>query len=175
MNLRQELKLLKGKNIKVGSANGFIYCDICNKDIENIIENISVEYYNNLLYFKNKTIEYYTNFNSIWKTKIDNKIKKLKKRCEIDNQVNYNNELKELKKQLDLAKKDDYTNTKKRIEYLKRRIKEFTPFLSREVLEVYDSTYDDGTKIVIFKGEENGAYWNRGEYINKKNYKRKFI
>lgn len=49
-----------------------------------------------------------------------------------------------------------------------RKVNEFTPFLDREVYDVYVNISIDGGKDIILYGDEVGKYWLKNEYNNKK-------
>lgn len=51
----------------------------------------------------------------------------------------------------------------KKVKGYEKAIKDFTPFLEREVVEQYDLLVENG-KAIIFEGHENGKYWFASEY-----------
>lgn len=48
---------------------------------------------------------------------------------------------------------------------LTKKIEEWVPFLDREVVEQYKSIVDRNVDIIIFEGDEEGAYWDEEEYV----------
>jgi hypothetical protein len=109
-----------------------------------------------------------------WVNKTNNEVKKVKTSCEENEELDFDTELTKMMEKLAKDKAEDKENTIKKINTFKRRINEFTPFLTRKVKDVYESIYEEGTKIVVFEGEETGAFWNKSEFI-KANGKRRTI
>ena len=115
----------------------------------------------NLFFYKTKYEAHLDNFNVYWKKKIKNAIQALEK-AEKPKEV-----IDAMYKFLKEEKEKDRIKTEKNIAHYKRRIKIFTPFATREIVDIYDSDYDAGTKIILFTGEEQGAYWFKGDGCNE--------
>ena len=155
MTVREILKEYKGKEIKLG-ANSFVFCEVVSDDIENIINEISNNYYQNML--KNKIwLEEYlepTNFDRRWANNY-------KMVCKQYKDIRTKKEIKEhwLKK-----KNHAFVYYSKRLKGLNKRIEKFTPFLERKVIEVYQSILDKNVTIIRFSGVDQGAFWSKEEY-----------
>lgn len=155
MTVREILKEYKGKDIKLG-ANSFVFCDVVSDDIENIINEISNNYYQNMLKNKSWLEEYLepTNFDRRWANNY-------KMVCKQYKDIRTKKEIKEhwLKK-----KNHAFVYYSKRLKGLNKRIENFTPFLERKVIEVYQSILDKNVTIIRFSGVDQGAFWNKEEY-----------
>lgn len=90
MKLKEQLELLKGYDVKIGGGISFIYCEICDENIFNIIEKNSIDYHRDLIKIKNELLYEIENFDSIWKQYVNNKIKILKNKQtqKIENESN---------------------------------------------------------------------------------------
>lgn len=174
MKLKEQLKLLQGQDVRVGAVSAFVYCGICDDNIFDFMEKTSKEYYRELIFNEKKANEHLANFETFWINKTNNEVKKIKTRCEENEELDLDTELTNMMEKFTKDKVEDKKNTIKKIKTLKRRINEFTPFLTRKVKEVYESIYEEGTKIVVFEGEETGAFWNKREFI-KANGKRRTV
>ena len=206
MKLKEQLKLLKGYQIKVGSATNFFYCEICDNDIFDIIQKLSDEEYARIVGINDEAKYLLDNFKEIWKEKLETKIKYLHNSHneEIKKEVNkrikevrlklkeenkklskeekaslkeeltpivekefveiYNAKLEKLMEKIRLRKIASKEEALKTIEVYTEKIKNFIPYLEREVLDVYDSIVQENTKIINITGDENSNYWDREEY-----------
>lgn len=155
MIVREILKEYKGKDIKLG-ANSFVFCDVVSDDIENIINDISNNYYQNMLKNKSWLEEYLdpTNFERRW----TNNYKMV---CKQYKDIRTKKEIKEhwLKK-----KNHAFVYYSKRLKGLNKRIEKFTPFLERKVIDVYQSILDKNVTIIRFSGVDQGQFWDKEEY-----------
>lgn len=203
MKLKEQLELLKGKQVKLGARMGFIYCEICDDNIEKVLSLIEEKEYQRILRIKNITSKSLKNFDNHWKNKKGKRIELLKKQqqnkldleCkkEIKNakmilkekgillnkkheekikretlkkwEKTFEKQLKELIEKTNIEKKESLEFLNNRYDNYSKYVKEFKPFLEREVLEVYNSIVDEETIIVRFTGNECGKYWDREEYI----------
>lgn len=222
MTLKEQLDLLRGKEVKIGFKSQFVYCGICDENIENILNEASEKEHNNLITLTNIYSYELENFDLLWKTRIEkiitrieaikeNKekianerygrtLKKIKKKIEKKlKKVNEEKEIRKIKsekRKLRKEEKEKLTATlnslkinydkekwqakleimqEKRKQFLikktpiyVKRLKEFTPFLEREVKEVYNSILDNNTKIIKCKGHEIGGFWTKQEYDKAK-------
>lgn len=62
------------------------------------------------------------------------------------------------------SKARNYEETLQTIEEYVPRVRDWTPYLEREVIEVYDSIVDENCKIIRITGLEKSKYWDRDEY-----------
>ena len=159
MNLKDFLVDYIGVEVKLGSKAGFVYCDKLPEDYVELLTDLSEKEYAKLIYYKNKHEAHLINFDYFWVKKIDTALKDFRKikRPRITKE--------QLLDDLDARRKVDFKKTKEAVTLYKKRIKTFTPFLTRNVREVYDSEYDIGTKIILFEGEEQGQFWFKNEVI----------
>lgn len=203
MKLKEQLELLRGKQVKLGSRMSFIYCEICDDNIEKILLEMEKKEYNRIVKIKESTKKSLNNFEKHWKIKKEKRIELLKKQQEkkleieikkeikntkiilknkgiiitkkhkekIENEVTkkwkktFDEQLKELIEKTKNDKEENWEVLNKRYINYSNYVKEFEPFLEREVLEVYNSIVDEETIIVRFTGNECGKYWDREEYI----------
>ena len=157
MTLKEQIEKLipQNINVKIGSACQFLYCGKCNKSTLKLIAKISKNYYSNLSKKIEELEHYLADFDEFW----DNKIERLLK--------DYNgDDLFEYKEKLTLSRNDDLSNKQRYFNKLLNQKNNFTPFLQRKVITIYDSDpfIEENCKIIIFKGIENGSYWTIEEY-----------
>lgn len=157
MNLLECLDNFINKEVKIGSAVGFIYCDKIPKDTKKFLMDLTYKEYDKLKTLKNKHEVHLENFDDFWKKKKEYLLKILKEEKKSKKVIALELKLLEEEKEKDLKK------TKQAIETYTRKIKNFTLLETREVIEVYDSIYDIGTSIIIIKGEEQGTKWFKGD------------
>ena len=219
MTLKEQLDLFRGKEVKIGFKSQFVYCGICDENIENILNEVSEKEHNNLITLTNIYSYELENFDLLWKTRIEktlNRIEAIKENKEKIANERYGRTLKKIKKKMKkklknaIDEKEIKTEKRKlmkeakekltatlnslKIKYDKekwqykleimqenrkqflmkktpiyvKRLKEFTPFLEREVKEVYNSILDKNTKIIRCKGHEIGGFWTKQEYDKAK-------
>lgn len=162
MTLKEQLKELQGYVVKVGAAVNFVYCGKCDENVFDEITKVSdweIDHLNELIDLLN---EHLNNFDKCWSGIQKERLKR------------YKNAHKRVTKKMILEliekteedKKKDLKNSVKRYGELCKQAAKFTPFLTREVTNVYDSTskYEPNTKIIIINGEEKGRFWNVAEY-----------
>lgn len=194
MILLEALKQYQGHQVKLGADTSFIYCQICDENIFDLIKQMSDERFAFIHNKKDEYIYLYDNFENIWENRFKQRIEALqnnqKKRAtehiklkhrkvkNIDtlvdkymklNKEKFDIEIKELELKLTLAKQDEYTKVRKNLKRYKHYCKIWKPYLEREVIEVYDSIIYD-CKIIRFEGVEVGQYWDKDEYdkVNNK-------
>lgn len=78
MILRDQLQLLKGKYVKVGSRMAFWYCEICDDNIEAIMDELSNKEYKRITSNLEATTNELNNFEEIWQQRLERNIKRLK-------------------------------------------------------------------------------------------------
>lgn len=174
MKLKDLLKKYKNKQVKLGSKTAFVYCEIVNGDIIDNLLFLSDKELEKLHELRAKYIKHMETFELYWsiriQNKIDNFIQEMKEVCLNKNKKfrlsDYKKPIELLSKKLEDAKEDDFKTTQRNLNQYTKRIKEFTPFAEREVLEVYDSIYDKDTIIIKFEGEDEGDFWFRKEFVN---------
>lgn len=162
MLLKEQLKLLEGENVKLGSGTSFIYCGVFGNNIEKIVEKLSVEEHKRLQNLKSRHTKYLLNFDRIWNARIKMKIKSFKKEKETNKKIKTT--VEEYEEELIIRREKEKIKVEKNLEEVTNQLKVFTPFLEREVIDVYESIIDPEVKIVIFEGQEVGDYWDEEEY-----------
>lgn len=157
MKLKEVLKLYQGKQIKIGADISFMYCEICDENIWDIIQKLSDERHK---FIQQKLInykEYLKNFDKFWNEKLQRQLNNAKL-----NKLN-RFEIQELKERWQFEKTEDYRIMKARLEKYTEFNNNWIPFLEREVLETYDSIIYD-CKIIKIEGKEIGNFWDKDEY-----------
>lgn len=179
----------KKTSVKIGSKGGisFFYCGKANNSF-NEIDRIGKNYLAQLKReYKTKT-EIMSNFDEYWENRIA-KIRQIEDK-KYQNKLIANITLKdkERRKAAIKAKRKDIecklkklpsvleknykardrmkVNLPKRIAELEKEISNYTPLLTRVVVEMVDSISPDesNTKIIYIKGKEIGKYWTIKEY-----------
>lgn len=164
MTLRETIKVNKGKNIRVGAATAFIYINKCTRSTPNTLERLSVKEYERLMDLIDANIAHILDFNNIWDKITRERLKKIILHKKIDKiQAYIDEELKETERN----KKKDYEQAKRNIKEYTERLKNFIPYLDREVIKMYQSDINDDV-IIIIQGVEAGESWDEQEYKRKK-------
>ena len=164
--LKNTLKDLKGCNIKIGSNTSFFYCGKVDKNIETTLTKISEKYqkwYENALA---KAREKYNSLDSTYDMKIAKANEKYK-RSKKKRKVAIDKLLKQKEKDKDLLPK--------KIGSLFHYLRNWKPFLERDVLYVVDSIDMEekpNTYVIKITGLENGKYWFTKEYEKDQKKKR---
>ena len=172
MKLKEVLKDYKNRQVKLGSKTAFVYCEIVNDNIINNLLFLSDKELENLHCLKTACELHLDRFELFWsikkQNKIDNFIKDKKKICKHKNKKfklsDYIDEIEKLKELIEDDKLKEFNSTQRKLNLYNKRIKEFTPFTEREVIDSYDSIYDEGTIIIKFAGDEEGEFWTRNEF-----------
>lgn len=73
-------------------------------------------------------------------------------------------QIEELIEKMLSNKARNYEETLQTIEEYVPRVRDWAPYLEREVIEVYDSIVDENCKIIRITGLEKSKYWDRDEY-----------
>ena len=160
MKLKKQLESFKGKYVKLGSEVSFVYCGINDDDIENTLVKLSDE---ELKELKRRL--------AVVRIKLDNFVNLCGKRY-AKGVVRFLKEkpeptieeFDEYKKLFAAEMEKELIQMAKLKNKLEERILTFTPFLTREVLEIHDSCVEENTKIIKFEGEEQGRFWDKEEY-----------
>ncbi len=170
MNLKEALQLHQGCQVKVGADTSFIYCSICDDKIFDVIQKMSDERYDFIIERK----KIYTNlfnkkaFEKKWEKMIKFRMDAFEKRL-LKNGKAITPEAKQ--KHLDylkFIKHKQWRSIELGYERYTKYVKEWQPYLEREVYDIYDGILYD-CKIIRFVGPEVGQYWDREEYENAKN------
>ncbi len=78
MILREQLKELRGKYIKVGSRMAFWYCQICDDNIEKVLDKLSKKEHKRITTKLEQTTTELNNFEEIWKKRVARTISRKK-------------------------------------------------------------------------------------------------
>lgn len=191
MNLREALEMYQGHQVKVGSEVAFVYCQICDENIYDLMDKLSDER-NAFIHEKYEYYKHYNdNFEAVWGKGFKNRItrfkniqrngviKKLKstiqgfkkldeeyKQLLIETELldpKYEEDLNEYIEKIKSRKDED----RKKVSNAKTRYKTYidtwSPYLERKIVEIYDATLYDA-RIIKFEGPEHGPYWDKEEY-----------
>lgn len=171
MKLKEVLNNMNGETVKLGSASNFVFCGKVDENTEGTLIKLSAEELDSLKNRLKLTKRHDKNFDQIWDMKLKGQLELLEKNAE---KHSYSISEKEQKKRELIAKHNkardkDRKLTDKRLASLPERIKNFTNFTERKVLDRYASEF--GGSIIIFEGEEYGQYWTVEEYEEANNGK----
>ena len=174
MILRDILPDFEGYDIKVGFGSSFVYCDTYT---DKTVPEIEFQSESELERMKTRLSTLESQMHLVQKNGFDKYAQK-KYIAECARVDNYNFD----PKNVDRAKKKypdeslfyeklrvKYGNLKSNIRSLRRRIKEFVPFMDREIEEIYDSCCEPQTKILVGKknGYVDGDFWDSQEYRDR--------
>lgn len=164
MKLREAL--LDKKRVKVGSGTSFVYCGPVDASR---IEKHSGEELARLKAEQaeaERFIEEYPRWKDIF---IKNRSALLWRRQALAIKRGEDNIMLKTKEEIISEAKDEAANrlerNVRRNAALTKKIEEWVPFLDREVVEQYKSIVDRNVDIIIFSGDEEGAYWDEEEYV----------
>ena len=155
MRLEDYLQLHQGEVVKIGMSSGFIYADTITEETKGIIEKMSEEEEANL-----------KRMHRVYKAKLK-ELKSLVSKMdeflkELDSSNTYNTAyFRAIKNTNEVA----LTKVKVSFYNAERKLKAFSPFLGRIVLEEYKSVTENAL-ITIVSGNESGRYWTVEEYRN---------
>ena len=171
MILKELLNDMNGETVKLGSASGFVFCGKVDENTEGTLIKLSAEELDSLKNLLKLTKRHDKNFDQIWDMKLKGQLELLEESAE---EHSYSISEKEQKERELIAKHNkardkDRRLTDKRLVSLPERIRNFTNFTERKVLDRYASEF--GGSIIIFEGEENGQYWTVEEYEEANNGK----
>lgn len=172
MTVREEIQKHMGNHIKLGFGSGFVYCDVVTENTEAEIIEWEGYYLGNLEKSLAGLLKKYEEVKRLgveaW---IENEIIMMQSKKDADARIeaieydkdvviNTFNEAKERRRLRNYAEALPGKITSKRSE-----IRNFQPFLGREVKEVYKSIVIEDCTIIIGKGKTvNGAFWDNDEY-----------
>ena len=162
MTLKEAIKKYQGYNVRIGAASAFIYINKCSRSTYKSIERLSEKEYERLATFRDDNIAHRDNFVEIWDKRAEARLKKVI----TDNKYSIGkvlDKLEKMYKKIDHDIKADRKQTEHNIERYTDRYDNYIPFLEREVKDVYPSDLNDDI-IILFKGEENGDFWDEQEY-----------
>ena len=159
-----------GKPVNLGFRSSFVYCDIVSEDIVVELANLSAEWLNHEIGLLRNGTELRDSLISMGVNKYTDRevVRWISRHRSLDNPdpVCPREMIKRFKSQY-------YNRIKslnKDIATYKKAIDTFKPFGECEVKEVYTSSADFKTLIVIGKGNRYviGKYWTREEYLTDK-------
>lgn len=171
MILKELLNDMNGETVKLGSASNFVFCGKVDENTEGTLIKLSAEELDSLKDRLTWTKARDKNFDHIWDMTLKRRLKLLEESAEKHSYSINEKEQKEreLIAEHNKARDKDRRLTDKRLVSLPERIKNFTNFTERKVLDRYASEF--GGSIIIFEGEENGQYWTVEEYEEANNGK----
>lgn len=192
MNLQEAIIKYGGRNVKIGASEGisFIYCDIL-PDVPiaekiKLFEDLDKQYYKKLKETQKNSIADLKGLEA----SIGNRKRLQAKEIYEDiikgaieskyfggDPVDIDSLMEEIDKAAIEYRRTRVNNLIKKINKQHYQIKDWTPLLQREIVEVRKSIKIDETieetdienriaLIIEYKGEERGPYWDRYEYIN---------
>lgn len=172
MTVRYALIKHQGEIIKIGADNGFVYCGKCDENILDVIEQIGKEKHEELKRGMAKVNHRLNNFETIWRNRKEYVITlwfgKRYKKNKVKLKDNYLRQttLEDLERELENDKQKQFVTLMNYKNKVGDFLKEYKPFLDREVLDIYPSTdcYENVDYIIKFEGIEKGEYWTCEEY-----------
>ena len=165
MTVREALEQYKGVTIKLGSGNGFVYCAPCDENTPKTIEDMSKKEVKKLkARARNelrKKCEALNSFTEKW----DGELRARLDRHDLNTKykADYTATEEDIRTKWHDDRQAEYEKLIAAIEDYKTWIEELTPYLTREVEEVYKSLR--GETVIIFHGRESGKYWTIEEYM----------
>lgn len=157
MIVAEAIDYFRGKEIKIGSGVGFVYCGTCYDFMPRIMDYLSKRELNDLKAKHKKAVMMLDTLDDRYSLKIERCVESFagegKSQSKIDKKIKDIEKQKQREKtQLTLSKKN-YLN----------KIINFSYFNLREVTEIYKSI-DRNVNIIIFEGKEIGQYWDAEEF-----------
>ena len=170
MIVRELLNKINGRNIKIGSKSGFVYCHTVDDETIETLEAISYDYKKKFEEQLKDVKHYLLVFDDFWKTELRKRSEPLLKSDIPSDKLE---ELKnEIKKEWEEDKARSHKEALNKKATLKEYLEKWKSFVERDVDSYYDSVdvqEPKGTIIIIVRGLENGAYWTTNEYTRSKN------
>lgn len=161
-----------GKPVNLGFRSSFVYCDIVSEDIGEELAQLSNDWLAHEIDLLHNGIEAHDRLVAMGVNKYADKEAS---RWIVTHRTHENPDPKCPREVIKRAKTSYYSRIKainKDVATYKKAIETFKPFGECEIKEVYTSTADFKTLIVIGKGNKYviGKYWTREEYLkdNKK-------
>lgn len=164
MKLREAL--LEKKRVKVGSGTSFVYCGPADasrieKHSDDELARLKAEQATAELF-----IEKYPQWKDVF---IKNRSASIWRRQALAVKRGEDNIMFKTKEEIIDEAKNEAANrlerNARRSAVLTKKIDGWIPFLDREVVEEYKSIVDRDVDIIIFMGDEEGAYWDEEEYV----------
>ena len=157
MIVAEAIDYFRGKEIKIGSGVGFVYCGTCYDFMPRIMDYLSKRELNDLKEKHKKAVMMLDTLDDRYNLKIERCVESFtgegKSQSKIDKKIkDIEKQKKREKTQLTLSKRN-YLN----------KISNFSYFNLREVTEIYKSI-DRNVNIIIFEGKEIGQYWDAEEF-----------
>lgn len=164
MLLKEQLEQMKGCYVKLGSKMSFVYCQINDDNIENVLNKLGKEEYKRILEVLARTKKHLDNFETRWEKNIKRRVEYLEKKqknklaAKIKNETNnYKRLCKKEKIEIDLDKIEEIKDT---------TTKEYEKNFAEEMQELLKKAQED-------KAEDFRVSSNRLE--NYTLYKKEFI
>lgn len=162
-----------GEKVKIGAACGFVYCDYVNEKTIDTIERYGEKSHKEYKRYYREINSTYKRFDKIRDKKEASIIelwlhRKELKSSQIPKTVKRFmrfDTLQGIKRELKKDRKQEFEKLEERKEELEFYIKNYKPWLDREVKETYLSFLDPKETIILFDGIEKGKYWDREEYL----------
>lgn len=167
MKLGQALKEHAGQKVKIGSQSSFIYCGLADNAFE-VLKQMNKRRLEEL----NEMIDAYqrklTHFDSIWAARIESAMTTAKRECR---ERHFSDERREQRlavvmRECEQKRKRDRERVQRLLETLPEQIRTFKRYEDRKIREIYPSI-EEGI-IILFEGNEVGAYWTFEEYEERK-------
>ena len=165
MTLKEAIYKHDGEVLRIGAKNNFIYVARSSSRTYGVIEKLSEKERKRLVRELKKTKNHANNFDKDWEKIARNRLKSIVTNDKYEKIIA---KISKEREKIEREKKRDLKATEHRLHTLTTRLYNFTPFLEREVKEMYKSDVNDDI-IIIFEGEEQGDYWTQEEYRKAKN------
>lgn len=164
MKLKTILKKYMGKDVKLGSANAFVYCSTVNNKTIRELNVLSADELNRLVKVCIDNQSFLRKFDKIWNQRIELRQKEFNAlasaRGWTPELMAHNHAL--MMKKIEREKAHDLENKQRLDREFTEYISKYTYFPEREVKEIYPSAF--GGTSIIFEGRERGNYWTKEEY-----------
>lgn len=167
MIVRELLNKIKGRNIKIGSKSGFVYCHIVDDETIETLEVISYEYKKKFEEQLKDVKHYLLVFDDFW----NNELRKRSEPLLTTNGKIPDKLKREIKKEWEEDKTRSHKEALIKKETLSEYLDKWKSFVERDVDSYYDSIDAQEPKdtiIIIVRGLENGMFWTTNEYTRSK-------
>lgn len=164
MKLKEVLKNHMGENVKLGASSSFVYCGMADAGIFETVEMLSQkELQKKAKAFETRKRKGHIYFMKRWSEKLNRGLRRLRYEATANGWTKEQVEArtKEFFKDFEQRKERDRQRVESG-EDVAERLQGWVGFLDRKVKEVYEGF--DGETIIIFEGNELGAYWTFEEY-----------
>lgn len=165
MTLKETLKTYKGKTVKLGSGNAFVYCGEVTDDICDELDKMAEQELKRIIKRSKSLQSARARHDEIWNLKL---IRRTEDFYRMANHQHWTIDQMGLKhkrmiEQFDAEKAHDLMVIDRNLQALPEQIATWKSYTKRKVKETYPSFLEDAT-IIIFEGEERGNYWTVEEY-----------